>query len=198
MVQALRLEVFETPEVPDTPALMLPDQIEDIRLAAYERGYLAGWEDAGTREDADVALRRAAIERTVERLDFTYHEAQGHVLSALRPLFAEMLTTLLPVAVRASLVPVVIDTLMPLAAAAAGQPVTLRIPAGQKLAFEAALAGLVLPPMDLRETAELVDGQAEFAFGTEETRVDLDQAAAQIAAAIAQFYQIQTDEKRRA
>lgn len=198
MVHSLRLEVFETPEVPETPALMLPDQIEDIRLAAYERGYLAGWEDSGTREDAEAALRRTAIERTVERLDFSYHEARGHVLAALRPLFAEMIATLLPAAVRASLVPVVVDTLMPLATAAAAQPITLRIPVGQRAAFEAALAGLVLPPLDLVETAALIEGQAEFAFGTEETRVDLDQAARLIASAITQFYQIQTEEKRRA
>lgn len=198
MVHSLRLEVFETPEVPETPALMLPDQIEELRLAAYERGYLAGWEDAGTREDADAALRRTAIERTVERLDFSYHEARGHVLSALRPLFAEMIATLLPAAVRASLVPMVVDTLMPLATAAAAQPITLRIPAGQRAAFEAALAGLVLPPLDLVETAALIDGQAEFAFGNEETRVDLEQAARLIGSAIAQFYQIQTEEKRRA
>lgn len=198
MVHSLRLEVFETPEVPDTPALMLPDQVEEIRLAAYERGYLAGWEDSGTREDAEAALRRTAIERTVERLDFTYHEARGHVLTALRPLLAQMLATLLPAAVRASLVPMVVDTLMPLATAAAGQPITLRIPPGQKSAFEAVLAGLVLPPLDLVEADDLVEGQAEFAFGTEETRVDLDQAARMIGAAIAQFYQIQIEEKRRA
>jgi len=198
MAHSLKLEVFETPDIPESPALMLPDQIEEIRLAAYERGYLAGWEDAGTREDADAALRRTAIERCVERLDFTYHDARGHVLEALRPLFTAMLSTVLPAAVRASLVPLVIEALMPIAAAAASRSITLRIAPGQKSGFEAAIAGLVLPPLDIVEAPDLAEGQAEFAFGVEETRVDLGQAALLIGEAIAQFYHIQTEEKRRA
>lgn len=198
MAQSLRLEVFEAPEIPDSPALMLPDQIEDIRLAAYERGYLAGWEDAGKREEADAALGRAAIQRTVERLDFTYHDARGHLLEALRPLFQAMLATVLPVAVRASLIPLVIETLMPLATATADRPITLRVPPGQKAGFEAAFQGLVLPPLDIVESPDLVEGQAEFVFGGEETRIDLSHSASLVGAAIAQFYQIQTEERRRA
>lgn len=198
MAHVLRLEVFETQQVPDSPALMLPDQIEEIRLAAYERGYLAGWEDAGTREEAEAALSRTALQRTAERLDFTYHEARGHVLESLRPLFSAMLATVLPTAVRASLIPLVIETLMPLATAAAARPITLRVPTGLKAGFEAATEGLVLPPLEITETDDLAEGQAEFAFGGEDVRIDLAHAATLISASLAQFYQIQIEEKRRA
>lgn len=198
MAHALRLDVFEVSDIPECPALMLPDQIEDIRLAAYEHGYLAGWEDAAKREEAEAALSRTAIQRSVERLAFTYNDARGHLIEALRPLFSAILSTMLPAAVRISLVPLVIETLMPLATAAAALPITLRVPPGQKFAFEAAIEGLVLPPLDIVETDDLAEGQAEFAFGGEETRIDLGHAVTLISTAVAQFYLIQTEEKRRA
>ena len=198
MPSPLRLEVFETPESVEGPSLLMPDQIEDLRLNAYERGYVAGWEDGGTQQDADAAARKLAIERQVEQLNFTYHEARGHVLKALAPLFEAIVGTLLPAVARASVVPLVIEQLLPLAHAAAEAPVTLRISRGSRAAFDAAMAGQMLPPLDIMETDDLADGQAEFAFGIAETRIDLTQAAARIQRAIGQFTQIQTEENHRA
>lgn len=198
MPQSLRLEIFETPEAPEGPVLLLPEQIEDMRLAAYERGYLAGWEDAGARHASESDSRRAAIERTAERLTFTYHEARGHVLQALRPLLSAMLATVLPAATRGALVPMVVEALMPLASTTLEAPVLLRVPDGAKAQFVEAFEGLVLPPLTLVETADLAEGEAEFVFGDETTRVDLGRAIAAIAEAIDRFHQIQTEEKRRA
>ena len=107
MAHPLKLEVFETPDAIVSPALMMPEEIEDIRLNAYEKGYVAGWEDNGKQADADDSTRRAAIERQVEQLSFTYHEARGHVLKSLEPLFAAMIETLLPAMTRSSIVPAI-------------------------------------------------------------------------------------------
>lgn len=198
MARALRLEVFETPEQPDGPILLMPEEVEDIRLNAYERGYGAGWEDGGQQAEAEETARKAAFARQAEQLCFTYHEARGHVLSAVKPVIAAMLDTVLPAAVRASVVPLVIEQLMPLAHAAAEAPIRLRIARGRRADFEAAFEGLVLPPLDLVEADDLAEGQAEFAFGALETRIDLTEAAASVRAAIDRFYLIQTEESRRA
>ena len=198
MPMPLRLEVFETPETNDGPSLMMPDQIEDLRLNAYERGYVAGWEDGGTQHDAEAATRKLAIERRVEQLNFTYHEARGHLLKSIAPLFEAIVGTLLPTIARASVIPLVIEHLLPLAHAAAEAPVTLRISPGSRPGFDAAMAGQMLPPLDIVEADDLVEGQAEFAFGTAETRIDLTHAAARIQRAIEQFTQIQTEESHRA
>ena len=198
MAQPLRLEVFETFDIPDGPALMTPEQIEDIRLSAYERGYLAGWEDGGTQVDADASVRRSAIERQIDSLSFTYLEAQGHILKALRPVFESMVATVLPEAARASVVPVLIEALLPLAQAAATAPVLLRLPRGARGGFEAATEGLVMPPLEIHETDDLAQGQAEFVFGTAETRIDLTHAADLVGRAIDSFYDIQCEEIRSA
>lgn len=202
MAQPLKLEVFETPDLPSAPVLLMPEDIEDIRLNAYEKGYGAGWEDGGQKIAADETARRAALARQAEQLSFTYHEARGHVLAAVRPLIGAILDCVLPAAVRAAVVPMTIEQLMPLAATAMDQPITLRLAPGSRAAFEAAFDGLVLPPLVLVETDDLTEGQAEFAFGAMETRVDLHQVAGTVRAAIERFYLIQTEpqteETRRA
>ncbi|MCL4674748.1 MAG: hypothetical protein KJZ59_01655 [Pararhodobacter sp.] len=198
MAQPLRLEVFETPETPDGPVFLMPEQVEDIRLNAYERGYLAGWEDGANQSEADETTRRAAIARQVEQLSFTYHEARSHVLRALRPVFEAMVASVLPAAARASIIPLTIEHLLPLAQAAADEPVTLRVATGSLAAFEAAFEGLVLPPMTVVATDDLAEGQAEFEFGAMRSSIDLDHAADTIRRAIDSFYQIQIEESRRA
>jgi flagellar assembly protein FliH len=198
MPHALRLEEFETPELPDGPVVLMPEDVETLKLNAYERGYAAGWEDGGQSVEADEAARRAAFARQAEHLNFTYHEARGHVLAALKPLFTAMLEGVLPVAARASVVPLVIEQLLPLANAAAETPITLRVARGMQAEFEAAFAGQVLPPLDLVETDDLAEGEAEFHFEALHTRIDLDHAVEAIRRAIARFYMIQTEESRRA
>lgn len=198
MAPPLKLEVFETPDQFDGPVTLLPEEIEEIRLNAYERGYAAGWDDGGHQADADDSQRRSAIARQVEQLGFTYHEARAHVLGAIEPLLRAMLDSVLPVAVRAAVVPQTIDQLMPLAHAAAEAPIRLLIAPGSRAAFEQAFEGLVLPPIDLVETDAMAEGQAEFAFDGQRTRVDLRHAAEALGRAIDRFYLIQTEESRRA
>lgn len=196
MPHPLKLEVFETPDSLDGPTLMMPEEIEEIRLNAYERGYVAGWQDAGQQTEADVTIRRAALERQAEQLNFTYHEARGHVLKAIEPVFAGMVECLLPAIARATVVPLTVEQLMPLAHAAAEAPLTLRVAPGGRAAFVEALDGLVLPPFEIVETEDLGEGQAEFRLGTAETRIDLSQVADTIGRTIDRFYQFQTEESR--
>ena len=198
MPQPLKLEVFETADAPEGPALLMPEEIEDIRLNAYERGYLAGWDDGGQQVQTDDATRREAIERQAEQLNFTYHEARGHVLKALKPVLEAMLGCVLPTLARSSIVPLAIEHLTPLAHAAAEAPLTLRIPSGSRDAYLAAFEGLVLPPLDLVETEALAEGQAVFVLGEAETRVDLTHAAEEMRRAIDRFYLIQSEESQLA
>ncbi|PVH30579.1 flagellar biosynthesis protein [Pararhodobacter oceanensis] len=198
MGQPLKLEVFETVDVPESPVFLLPEDVEEIRLNAYERGYVAGWDDCGHQTQEDDNSRRAAIARQVEQLNFTYHEARGHVLQALEPLFEALLGAVLPVAARASIVPLAVEQLLPLAHAAAEAPITLRIASGSRAAYEAAFDGLVLPPLEVVEVDDLQEGQVEFSFGTSESRLDLNHTAETIQRAVERFYQIQTEESRRA
>lgn len=188
MPAPLRLEVFETPDEPDLPSLVMPEDLEDLRLNAYENGYTAGWDDAMRQADDETRARQEALARTAEGLNFTYHEAQAHVLGALQPLLQAIAAQILPELARGALVQAVSEELMSVANELAATPVELRVPAGMQAAFEAGFEGLMLPPLDIVECDDLPGGVAEFAGGARQTRVDLAGVAEHLASTIARFY----------
>jgi flagellar assembly protein FliH len=196
MPAPLRLEVFETAALPEEPALLMPEEVEDLRLTAYERGYVAGWEDAGRQAEAERGARQALVAARIEALTFAYHEARAHVLDGLAPLLQAILVTILPAVARGAVVPLVIDELLPAAAGLADRPLVLRIPPGWRADYEAALAGLVLPPLTLHEDPALAETQAEIVAAEATTRIDLAAALARIEAALAAFHTLPEQEKR--
>lgn len=201
MPAPLRLEVFERPSEPDAPAWMLPEDLEDLRLSAYERGYVAGWDDAGRQAEAERAKRQAQVAERIEALSFGYHEARAHVLAGLVPLIEAALGQILPAVARASVVPVVIEQLLPLAAVQAGKPLTLCVPQGWHADYAAALEGLVLPPLTVTEDARLDAAQAEILSENPEgtvTRIDLTAALARILSALAALNPRPAEESLRA
>lgn len=198
MTSPLKLEVFETPQAPEVPLVLMPDEIEEIRLNSYERGYVAGWDDSANQDAKDDGARRIAIERQVEQLTFSYHEARGHVLKSIEPLLESILDSIVPAAVRACVVPQVLEQLLPLAHAASEKPLILNVSIGAKEAFLQAFEGQVLPPIEIVETAELPEGAASFASGNLETRIDLAHVAQALEASVRKFYQLAEEESRSA
>lgn len=198
MPSPLRLDVFEIADAPEGPALLTPDQIEELRLTAYERGYVAGYDDAAQQAETESEARRARTAAAIEALNFGYHEARAQLLAGLEPLLAAMAGLMLPEIARAAVVPLVIEQLMPLAMASADKPLVLRVPPGTRADFAAAFQGLVLPPLTLLESPDLAEGQAEITRGAEETRIDLAAARARIQAALAAFHHHSAEEARRA
>ncbi len=114
---ALRLEVFDsgTPSETDgTETIVLDaEAFEEARLAAYESGYTAGWEDANAAQADDRTRMTAELARNLQSLSFTYHEGRAHVLKAIEPLLGELVGRVLPEIARELLAPLVLETLMP-------------------------------------------------------------------------------------
>jgi len=198
MPAPLRLEVFEAQAAPDAPAALMPQDLEDLRLTAFERGYVAGWEDAVRQAEAEHGQREAAVAARIEALNFGYHEARAHVLAALEPLLAAMVAQILPVVARASVIPLVVEEVLTRARSEAARPLLLRLPPGQRAEYEVALAGLTLPPLTLIETPDLAPDQAEIAADCAETRIDLSAAQTRIAEALAAFRPLPLSETRHA
>ncbi|HHX90631.1 MAG TPA: hypothetical protein GX700_12875 [Paracoccus sp.] len=194
----IRLETFRRPEEPPVPGGQRLAEIEEIKLQAYERGFVAGWEDSSRQAEREALERRAGVEQQLAALSFTYHDARGHVLRALEPVLSAMLETLIPEAARAAVIPQIIAHLLPLAQGVSEAPVSLRIAPGSRDDCAAALSGLVLPPLEIIECAELGPGQAGIGFDQKEIQVDLAQAAQELRSAISRFYQLQPEENRHA
>lgn len=190
-MMALRLELFET-EPPAGPTTIVTDigTIEQAKLAAYEQGYAAGWDDGVAAQSEDQTRLRADLGRSLQGLSFTYQEARTHVLRALEPLIDSVLSRLLPAAARASLVPMVIETLQPLASELADAPVSIYIHPAVRPAVASVLSDSDALPVTLVDEPMLSEGQAVLRLGEIEMRVDLDAAMTAVVDVVRQFFQM--------
>jgi flagellar assembly protein FliH len=193
----LRLEVFETQAEPARTTVVTDlSAMEEARLAAYEQGYTAGWDDAVAAQSDDQTRLSAEIARNLQELSFTYQEARGHVLRAIEPLLAEMAARILPDMARATLAPMIVETLRPLAATLADTPVILAVNPVARPAVEALVDRAGALPVTIESEPTLGEGQARLRFGDSETRIDLDRAVTDIAAAVRGFFDLEQKEIR--
>lgn len=195
MARALLLEVFEDAEGDGEPVTLAPTEVEEIRLAAFERGYTAGWDDAATAQTAEVARLRADLGHNLQDMSFSYHEARSHMLRALEPLLQDMVTKVLPAIAREALGQMVLEQLRPAAEHLAEAPILVTANPVNREVIEAIVIGQAGIPMVFSGEASLGEGQVYLRFGQAESRVDLDGVIATIAAAVAAFFQIETEKE---
>lgn len=192
----LRLEIFESEaRGPASDTVVLDTSaLEETRLASYDSGYAAGWEDATAAQSGDQARIGADLARSLQALSFTYQEARSHVLRALEPLLEAMAGKLLPAIAREALGAIVLEQLMPLAADMAETPVTLVLNPLARPAVEPLIAAATGLPLRIEEEASLGEGQVYLRFGGAENLVDLDRAASEILAATRGFFDLSRKE----
>ena len=188
---ALSLEVFATDPMAAPDRIVL-DQIAFAReqLSSYENGYRAGWEEASATRTALAALSKNDLSQHLQKLSFTYHEAQAHVLAALHPLLLQVVGQIMPQIAREALAPMVVEMLIPLADRLGQAPVILRVnPAAQEALLSAIEANTSLP-IQITPDPTLGEGQVHLQLGTAEAELDLDKATADIATAVRGFFDL--------
>lgn len=192
----LRLEVFESEETGTAPNTVVLDTslLEEAKLASYDAGYSAGWEDAAAAQSGDQTRISADLARNLQALSFTYQEARGHVLRALEPLFEEIIAKLLPSLASETLGGIVLDTLMPMAEGLADAPVTLVLNPNARAAVEPLIEAATGLTLVIEEEPSLSEGQVYLRFDQNEALVDLDRATAEIATALRGFFDLSPKE----
>jgi flagellar biosynthesis/type III secretory pathway protein FliH len=187
----LKLEVFESEgKQPGKADLVMLDTLalEEAKLASYDSGYQAGWEDAADAQSTDQGRIRADLARNLQGLSFTYHEARQHILKALDPLLTTIVERILPGTAKSTLAPMILEVLRPIAQKVSAPPITIVLHPIARPAVEALLeqdAGL---PVVLQEEETLGEGTAYIRFQGGETQVDLDDAVARISRAVQDFF----------
>ena len=193
----LRLEEFDAEPGPDSggPA---PDAagLEEVRLAAFENGYKAGWDDALAAQQDSESRDRIGVAQAMQALSFTFHDARDHVLQALSPLMAEVAARLLPQIAHAALPHLVAEALAPYAEMAADAPVVILAAPESSARVTALLGPQPGFPVRVEEAADLSPGQVTLRLGDTETRVDLDAALATIRTAFDDFFDLAARERR--
>lgn len=188
---ALSLEVFATDPMAAPDRIVL-DQIAFAReqLSSYENGYRAGWEEASATPTALAARSKNDLSQHLQKLSFTYHEAQAHVLAALHPLLLQVVGQLMPQIAREALAPMVVEMLIPLADRLGQAPVILRVNPAAQQALLAAIEANTSLPIQITPDPTLGEGQVHLQLGTAEAELDLDKATADIATAVRGFFDL--------
>lgn len=192
MARRLRLEDFGRAATAGgggaaAPAAV-PEASETERLDIYETGYAAGWEDALQAGAEDGRRISAGLEAALADLSFTYHEAHGHVLGAVKPLMLECISKLLPSVARAALPDLVGERLSSLLDRAARAPMMLSVSPADEARVAAILPEDPGFPLEMKVDDTLAEGQVVLRAGTIEEEIDLASTTAEIAAAITEFF----------
>jgi flagellar biosynthesis/type III secretory pathway protein FliH len=188
----LRLEVFDMAPASDGSLQPLVEAtvVEEAKVASFEQGYSAGWEDAVAAQNGDQNRIRADLARNLQSLAFTFQDARSHVLQSVRPLILEMVERLLPEVAREALAPTVVEAIAPMAESLADAPLTLVVNPAVRGEVEDLVARATGLPMVIEEEPSLPEGQVYIRFGPTETKVDLSQVTADIATAVRAFFNL--------
>lgn len=200
-MMALKLEVFAddafSAPVPEAaPEMFESALVEEMRLAAFDAGYRAGWDDAIAAAAGEEAALNDQVGRNIQGLAFTYHEARSHVLRALSPLIADIAVRLLPEIAHAALPQLVAEALGPYAELAADAPVEVMVHPDARARVETLLGTSPDLPLTVRDDAGLAPGQVWLRLGETETRIDIDAALGSIRTVLQDFFDPAAKERR--
>ena len=178
------------PEVSDgAPETAMPqDALEDMRLASFDAGYQAGWEDAVTAHAQESERTASAVAQNLQDLSFTCHEAFLKLTAASRPMMAQVVETLLPQIARRALGAHLVEQIAQLAADHAGGTFEIVVSPDQRDEIDALLKGAVQVPFTVGTDRLLTPGQGYLGVGGQEREIDLDAVVSAMGAAFDAFY----------
>lgn len=195
MARPLELETFDMP----SPTARLPEvlqaEVEELRLGAYEQGYAAGWDDALSAQNEDVARLRADLGRNLTEMALSYRDARRHVLAGLEPLLNDMINKVLPQIARESLGQMILQEIRPASAALVDMPITVKTAPECRDLVERMLQIETGLPLQVIGEPTLSAGQAYLSIGESESQVDLDGVVVSIATAVRGFFRHETEKE---
>lgn len=171
------------------PAELLQlEQVEDQKLQSFEEGYQAGWTDAEKNHTAEQKTIGEEFVHSLRDLSFTYQEALTRLNRGLKPMFEEMMATLLPRTAGAALRAHVIEQLVELAAQQTDAQITLRVSDVTLPLLEELLEGVELKlPVILSSDTALSPQQVFVTLDKIEREINLDAVCDEIKSAMKAF-----------
>ena len=178
------LEDFGTPTAAAPPPLS-EVELESLRLEAFENGYKAGWEDAvraGSEEQTRISEDFA---RNLQDLSFTYHEAHAQVMQSMGALLQDIVDTILPDAVRATIGARVVEQMNEMARDHGAQVIEIVTAPADAPAIAALLTRDFGFPVRTAQDDTLAEGQVFLRMAQDERQIDMDAVMTGIRQAVA-------------
>lgn len=181
------LEDFGAQTRNDSGFAITDDVLEEARLASFESGYQAGWDDASAAHAAEQSHISSDFAQNLRALTFTYQDAHRHILEKLHPLFTQMVETILPNVAHATLGNRIVFEVMRIAESHPNQRVDLIVSPASRIKIERIDLEFQPDLVQLIEDDSLSDGQVFLKFGNRERRIDLDSLISEVKLATHEF-----------
>lgn len=156
----------------DVMKLMSDVALEDQRLAAFEQGYSAGWEDAFGAQENDQTRITGALAISLGDLSFTYHEAMTQLLGSVEPIFQSLVDLVLPDIMARTFGRHIVEQLCEMARDQTSGPVALVVPTGTARSLAPLLTQELAMPVKITEDDAMDSGRAYLRVGATEREID--------------------------
>lgn len=166
------LEDFTIQADGGTLHLLNEDALEDQRLAAFDQGYGAGWDDAIQAQEQSRDHISAELSKALEDMSFTYHEALTRMAMSLEPMFESLVQLVLPHSIDRSFAIRLTEQLRDMAREQIDQPMQILVPEGRGAEVEGVLLSDMPQPPRVIEDPSLEPGQARLQVGISRRDVD--------------------------
>ena len=164
-------------------------EIEDQKLASFESGYQAGWEDAVNAQKDSVQSISSDFAKNLQDASFNYHEARAELVKSLRPFFTDIANTLLPSIAQQTLGAHIVEQLHDMTRDQLDQVIEVTICPQNATAVDSILNENLPEPFVLVEDETLGAGQVYLRIGANERQIDMDQVVASVSDAMTIFFQ---------
>lgn len=186
MAIAHLLQDFGDAEKRPIPTI-LETKLEDEKLASFEQGYSAGWDDSLKMQSDEKTRLTSALTQNLEDLNFTYQEAYTQMITSVTPVFSAMVDTVLPAVMRASVGPQIVEQMTDLVKNVGQNSVALTVPEGYGPAIDDILPSRSQMPITVSEDPILVDGQVFIKVGDHEREMNTNSMLSGIRTAVDSF-----------
>lgn len=195
-------EDFATTDPSETATLLMSNvELEEQRLAAFEKGYTEGWDDAVAADAQHRTRLSEALSHNLKAATFTHQEAYRQMQVALVPVFDAISEQLLPTVIESGMPLRLAPILQEMAARAVSGPIVVTTPIGTASGVAPLLPNSLPIEVLVRESSALSEGQAQIHLDDSATEIDLTDLAEEMRAAFAAYSyaitQEQTHEQRR-
>lgn len=171
------------------------DELEDVKLNAFETGYQAGWDDAVKAQGNTDSKLTEEFLQNVQDLSFTYHEALSKLSVGMKPMMFAIVTKLLPKIAAQSLGPQIMEQLDVLMKDQSDALVEIAVSPEKQTIVEALLNEQDAIPFTVVVEPALSGGQVYLRAGQSEREINLDAVLEGISTAIEAFFHTAEQEK---
>ncbi len=170
----------------NAPALSDND-LEAERLASFENGYKAGWDDAAKAHSDEQQRIGSTLAQNLMDLEFTRAEIQAQTMKALVPVLRQMTEVLLPELAQGALTGHIVQELEKVARDTINMGVEIRVAPDALEPTRAVVPGDLQHAVAVVADPTLSEGQADIGFAETELQIDLQATLQDVRSLIAGF-----------